>query len=247
MLMPDERALLDKHLKDGPPPQTWRWLHLFRFRQVWALTIARFLEEPLIWLSVFWLPKYLVDVRGLSLLETGWILTIPYIALDIGYVSGGWSSGRLVRRGWTTQKAKLSVMLVGMVLMLGAIPAALAGEVSGAVIFISLATMGHGVWFANMLTMPSDITAAGQVASVYGITALGGALGGIVSTELTGIVADKFHSFTPALVVVGFLPVVATAFLKLVGADLRPLSTEPRIHGEGNRVVPTASNKEMSE
>ena len=247
MVMPDERALLDKHLKGGPPPQTWRWLHLFRFRQVWALTIARFFEEPLIWLSVFWLPKYLVDVRGLSLLETGWVLTIPYIALDIGYVSGGWGSGRLVRRGWTTQKAKLAVMLVGMVLMLGAIPAAFAGQVWQAVMFISLATMGHGIWFANMLTMPSDITPVGQVASVYGITALGGALGGIISTELTGIIADKFDSFTPALVVAGFLPVVATAVLKLVGRDLRPLSTGPQIHPDGTRVAPTVSNKEMSE
>ena len=152
-----------------------------------------------------------------------------------------------MRRGWTTQKAKLAVMLVGMVLMLGAIPAAFAGQVWQAVMFISLATMGHGVWFANMLTMPSDITPVGQVASVYGITALGGALGGIISTELTGIVADKFDSFTPALVVAGFLPVVATAVLKLVGRDLRPLSTGPQIDGPGTRVAPTVSNKEMSE
>lgn len=35
-----------------------RWLELLRFRQVWALVIARLLEEPVLWMGLFWLPKF---------------------------------------------------------------------------------------------------------------------------------------------------------------------------------------------
>ena len=90
----------------GAAGQTMRWSGLLRLRRVWALTLARFLEEMAFWVWIFWLPKYVVDVRGFSILDTGWLLTVPFLALDVGYVSGGLisepSSGpaRLVRRAF---------------------------------------------------------------------------------------------------------------------------------------------------
>ena len=218
LITAEERALVLAREDHEAVEVHLRWIDLFRFRQVWALLLARFLEEPMIWMSVFWLPKYFVDVRGLSLLHTGWLLTQPFIALDIGYIAGGWISGRLVRRGWTVQKAKLAVMTVAAVFMMGATPAGFAGSVAGFTVCISLATMGHGAWFSNMLTMPSDITPRSRVASVYGISAMGGGMGGILATEVTGVVADKFHSFTPVFVVVGLLPLLATVLLVLLRA-----------------------------
>jgi len=142
-LSPEERAWIETGASEQPRESALRWLDLFRYRQVWALTLARFLEEPLIWLAVFWLPKYMVEVRGLSYLAMGWTLTAPFIALDLGYVSGGWISSRLMRRGWPSQGSKLVVMALAAVLMLGAVAAALASQVWTAVLFISLATLGH--------------------------------------------------------------------------------------------------------
>ena len=63
--------------------------------------------------------------------------------------------------------------------------------------------MGHGAWFTNAMTMPSDIAPRGLVASLYGITAMGGGLGGVIATEATGIVVDRFDSFMPVFVVGG--------------------------------------------
>ena len=94
----EERALLRAAEDEELSESGMRWIDLFRFRQVWALPIARMFEEPLIWFSLFWLPKYIVDVRGLTILQTGWILSLPFIGLDVGYIAGGWISGRLVRR-----------------------------------------------------------------------------------------------------------------------------------------------------
>ena len=82
--------------------------------------------------------------------------------------------------------------------------------------------MGHGAWFTNAMTMPSDIAPRGLVASLYGITALGGGLGGVIATEVTGIVVDRFDSFVPVFVAAGLLPVLATAALLLLGGEYVP-------------------------
>jgi ACS family hexuronate transporter-like MFS transporter len=205
-----------------------RWLTLLRFAQVWALAIALFLEAPLSWLALFWLPKYMVDIRGLSLLHAGWLHTLPFIALDIGYVGGGWVSGKLVTRGWTIARAKIQVMTVAALLMACAIPAALAKELLLFTAFICLATLGHGIWFSNLLTIPSDIAPPRLVASVYGIAATGGGFGGLWFTEFTGFITERFRTFTPVFVVAGLLPLAGTIVLVLLGGT-KKLPDDPRL------------------
>ncbi|MEA2922782.1 MAG: transporter, family, hexuronate transporter, partial [Bradyrhizobium sp.] len=36
-----------------------RWRELLRYRQVWAIVLSRFLTDPVWWLYISWLPKYL--------------------------------------------------------------------------------------------------------------------------------------------------------------------------------------------
>jgi ACS family hexuronate transporter-like MFS transporter len=208
-------------------PETGRmpWSELLRFRQVWAITIARFLEEPAFWVWIFWLPKYIEDKRGLSGSQTGWLLIQPYVALDVGYLSGGWISGRLMRRGWSARRSRRAVMIVAALLMMSSIPAVSASSVTAFTALISLALMGHGAWFTNAMTMPSDIAPRGLVASLYGITAMGGGLGGVIATEATGVVVDRFDSFVPVFVAAGVLPMVATAALVLLGGEMSPLES----------------------
>jgi MFS family permease len=111
--------------------------------------------------------------------------------------------------------------------MMSSIPAALASSVTAFKVFISLTLLGHGAWFTNAMTMPSDIAPRGMVASLYGITAMGGGLGGVIGTQVTGIVADRFHTFVPVFVAAGVLPIVATAALLLLGGEMSPLKPRP--------------------
>jgi ACS family hexuronate transporter-like MFS transporter len=199
------------------------WTKLLRFRQVWALVIARFLEEQVLWVGIFWMPKYIADVRGLSVLQTGWLVSLPYLALAIGYLSGGWISSRLVRRGWRPHFAKLTVMFCAAALMTCSIPAALAGSIGAFTALISMSLLGHGAWFTNMFAMPADIAPPEWVASVYGIAAMGGGLGGIVFTEMTGVIVDRLHSYSPVFIASGLMPLIATVVLVILGGRMGPL------------------------
>ena len=166
----------DKTAKTPGDSDEWpaRWLDLLRLRPVWALTVARFFEESAFWVWLFWLPKYLSSAHALSVRQTGWLLTLPFLALDLGYLSGGWISSRLVQRGWPAPDSKRAVMIAAALLMLASVPAAGASRLLAFVPLISLCLIGHGAWFTNALTLPADLAPRGLVASFYGINALGG-------------------------------------------------------------------------
>jgi ACS family hexuronate transporter-like MFS transporter len=194
------------------------WLDLLALRPVWALTLARFLEESAFWVWLFWLPKYLVDQWQLSVPVMGWLMIVPFFALDVGYLSGGWITRWLAGRGSSIPAAKLGVMTVAALLMMASIPAAFSSSLTAFLVLIGLCFAGHGAWFSNAMTMPSDIARHDLVGSLYGITALGGGLGGMIANETTGIVVDHTHSYRAIFAAAGILPIVATVLLRaLIG------------------------------
>jgi MFS transporter, ACS family, hexuronate transporter len=212
-LYPAERILLPSSEFSGDERNGVRWIDLLRYRQVWALLIGRMLEAPVFWMYLFWLPQYMVKYRGIPLLHMGWILTIPYVALDLGQVGGGWVASRLLRREWSVWKTKSMILTVSACFMLVTIPAGLSTGTLFFVICVSLVMLGHGAWNSSMITIPTDISPRGLVATVCGITAVGAGLGGMVFTDLTGFIADKYHSFVPVFAAGAFLPLLGTAII----------------------------------
>jgi ACS family hexuronate transporter-like MFS transporter len=82
------------------------WLRLFTYREVWGLVIAKFLSDAAWYFYLFWLPKYLYDVRGFDTKQVGYFAWIPYAASGIGSLCGGWFSGRLIRGGYSLNASR---------------------------------------------------------------------------------------------------------------------------------------------
>ena len=71
---------------------------------------------------ISWLPKYLVEVVGLSLEESGVFLLLPYIAPFGGVLLAGQVSDALIRRGWKVvhvRKTLQTVSDVGQAVCIG--------------------------------------------------------------------------------------------------------------------------------
>jgi MFS transporter, ACS family, hexuronate transporter len=201
------------------------WLHLLRFRQTWAIVLSRFLTDPVWWLYITWLPLYLYNARGFDLKKIGMFAWLPFLTADAGSLLGGWLSGRLITKGWTTNRARKSVVLLGAFLMTAGIPAALTSDAMIALAFISLVTFGFQSWINNVQTLPSDYFPEGTVASVTGLGGVGAGIGAILYVLTTGWVVDHF-SYTPILLIAGLLPLFGTAVLFVVGGRIHPLSLQ---------------------
>jgi len=198
------------------------WLHLLRFRQTWAIVLSRFLGDPVWWLYVTWLPLYLYNARGFDLKKIGMFAWLPFLTADAGSLLGGWLSGHLISRGWTTDRARKAVMVGGALFMTAGIPAAFAANAFVALGFISLVTFGFQAWINNVQTLPSDFFPQQAVGAVAGLGGVGAGIGSILYVLATGWVVDHF-SYTPILIIASLLPILGTLILFTLGGRIEKI------------------------
>jgi ACS family hexuronate transporter-like MFS transporter len=199
------------------------WTHLIRQRMVWGVFLARLLEEPVSWFYLTWLPIYLRSYRDASITDIGVALIFPFVALDVGYLAGGWISSRLINAGWPLSTSRKTVMVASALCMVSGIPAAAADTTTGFVLWVSVAMMGHGSWGSNIFTLPADFAPPTRVGTVYGMTAFGGSLGAIAFMQIIGYLTDAQHSFHAVFAIAGILPVAAAVVLLTVPGTISPM------------------------
>jgi MFS transporter, ACS family, hexuronate transporter len=79
---------------DRKPPPVKKILSSARF---WGIAIPRFLAEPAWQTFNFWIPLYLVTVRHMNLKEIAIFAWLPFLAADLGGISGGYLSPFLMK------------------------------------------------------------------------------------------------------------------------------------------------------
>lgn len=199
-----------------------RWRELLRRRQVWGIVLARLLTDPVWWLYITWLPLYLANERGFSLVQIGLFAWVPYLAADAGSLLGGWASGHLIARGWSVDRARKAVILFAALLMPAGVLAAFVSDPMLALALIGLVLFGFQIWINNVQTLPSDFFPSRAVASVAGLGGTGAGIGSMIFIFTTGWVVDHF-SYAPILVTAGLLPLLGTVVLFLLAGRIQPL------------------------
>src|SRR5262245_27384941 len=219
-----ELALIDegRNSKTNEASAKLSWFDLLRYRQVWAIVLARFLTDPVWWLYITWLPKYLADARGFTLTKIGLFAWVPYVAADAGSLSGGWLSGYLIGRGWSVDRARKTVILLAALLMPAGIFAAFVENPLVALALIGVVLFGFQVWINNVQTMPSDFFSDTHVASVAGLGGTGAGIGSMIFIFATGWIVDHF-SYVPVLVTAGLLAPIGTFVLFRLSGPIRQL------------------------
>lgn len=197
------------------------WSQVMRHREAWAIVLSRFCCDPVWWLYLTWLPMYLYKVHGFTVQQIGAFAWLPFVAADAGALGGGWLSGFLIGRGWSVDRARKTVIVVGMLCMCSGMFAARATSATVAMAFIAVVLFGFQAWINNVQTMPSDYFPASAVGAVTGMGGAGAGLGAILLTQTTGLVVDRLGSYTPILIAAGLLPIAGTALLFWLGGRIR--------------------------
>jgi MFS transporter, ACS family, hexuronate transporter len=177
-------------------------------RQLWGLMVTRMVATPVWWFYVFWLPDYLGKGRGFSLKEIGMFGWIPYLTVDIGKMVGGATSDRLLGRGFSATFARKSVMVAGALAMMGGVQVVGADSPAAAIVWVSVATFGFGMWSANILALHADIFPSHAMASAIGLTGMAASLGGAGFTYAVGQVVDR-AGYAPVFWAAGVAALVA--------------------------------------
>lgn len=193
------------------------WRELLRYRQVWAIVAGRFFTDPIWWLYIAWLPQYLFDARGFDLQKIGAFAWLPFLAADLGALSGGFLSGHLIRRGASIDRARKICMSIGALLMPAGAFAVRVESPWTALFLISLVLFAFQFWINNVQTLPSDLFPRRVVGSVFGLGGMAAGISSMLFINLTGHVVQRF-SYTPIFTLAGVLgPLGAIALFALVG------------------------------
>ncbi|WP_329349102.1 MFS transporter [Streptomyces sp. NBC_01261] len=152
------------------------WCAPFRQRNTYFMILGAFGIFCTVWVYPTWLPSYLQTSRGLSLSETGWLSSLPYLCGILGVLFGGWLSGRLIRRGHSAVVSRKVPIVGGAVLAAAAVlPVA---YVHSTPLALSLGYFAAQVPMGCLWTLASDIAESHQVASLGAIQNFGGFLVG---------------------------------------------------------------------
>lgn len=172
------------------------WGELLKYRQTWAVLVSRFFIDPIWWLFVFWLPIYLADQFGFDIKQIGLFAWLPYVGAAVGSIFGGWLAGDLIRRGWTTNKARKFTITAGSVIMvISLLLTSTAHEPLRAVLLIAFILFGFQTAMGNIQTLASDFYTGASVGSVAGMGGTTAAVGVIITTKIVPIIT--VNSYVP--------------------------------------------------
>jgi ACS family hexuronate transporter-like MFS transporter len=199
------------------------WRTLLTHRQAWAILLGKMISDPVWWLYLFWIPDFLNRKHGLDLKRLGPPLITIYSLSFFGGIAGGWLSSRLIRRGWSTNAARKTAMLVAALAVLPILGAAQTASLWTAVAIIGLAVGAHQAFSANLLTLASDMFPVSSVASVMGIGGMGGAIGGILIAQTAGRLLQLTGSYHVLFVMAACAYMVALGVIHLLAPRLAPV------------------------
>jgi MFS transporter, ACS family, hexuronate transporter len=210
----------DKPEPENPIP----WLELLPHRQTWAFATGKFLTDAIWWFYLFWSPKFFADRFGVDLKKIGPPLIVIYLLADVGSVSGGWLSSWLLKRGWTTNAARKTALLVCALAVVPVAAAPIVSDMWSAVLLISLAAAAHQGFSANLFTLTSDMFPRRAVGSVVGIGGTAGAVGGILMQLASGRIKELTGSYLIMFLIAASVYVLSVLLIHALAPRLEPIA-----------------------
>lgn len=191
------------------------WFQLWKTRSLWGVLAIRFLTDPVWYFCLFWLPGYLQEESGLTLVQVGMFGWIPFLLADFGAIGSSAFSDRLVRKGYsplTARKRMLSILTCFLPLcaLTPFIPSA-----AGTLIIFSIVAMACFSWMLTMNVVVAESFPIHNVASVIGIAGGFGALGAVLFNTFVGAFIGTVGA-SSVFIAMAFLHPIALLILWMV-------------------------------
>jgi ACS family glucarate transporter-like MFS transporter len=200
--------------------KAFEWGHIQQLvsnRMMIGIYLAQYCINALTYFFITWFPVYLVQQRGMSILNAGIVASIPAICGFAGGVLGGIWSDYMLRKGFSLTTSRKTPIVVGMLLSTSMIICNYVDAQWLVVAVMALAFFGKGIgalgWAVISDTCPKQI--AGLSGGLFNMF---GNLSSISTPIIIGYIIQNTGSFNGALVFVGANAVVAAfSYLVIVG------------------------------
>ncbi|MHB9838930.1 MFS transporter [Paraburkholderia terrae] len=195
-------------------------------RMLLGVYLAQFCINVLTYFFLTWFPIYLVQARGMTILQAGLVASLPAICGFLGGVLGGVLSDTMIRHGHSLTVARKVPIVGGMLLSVCIIGCNYVDTDWLVVALMSLAFFGKGLgalgWAVVADTSPKEaIGLSGSIFNMFGNMA------GIVTPIVIGYLVAQSGSFNGALAFVGVNALITIFSYLVIVRDIRRVELSP--------------------
>ncbi|BBD46118.1 Transporter, major facilitator family protein [Petrimonas sp. IBARAKI] len=206
-----ENNHLNKELSNNRsdvPPLRKQLLGLLKSKEAGTFILIRFLLDPIIYFYMFWIPKFLNETKGVSLEIIGNLFWIPYLALGVSNIFGGFVSDIVLKKTGDVNLSRKAVMGFAALLTASAIFVRYTDSVGVIILLLSSAFFAHGLWITNYITSIGDMFGKNSSSTVVGLSGTAGALSSLIVNPFMGVIIYRF-SYNPLWIYAGVMYSVA--------------------------------------
>jgi ACS family glucarate transporter-like MFS transporter len=216
---------LDHPRAGSPASSVPTWAHvrqLLGSRMLVGVYLGQYCITTLTYFFLTWFPVYLVQGRGMSILNVGFVASLPALCGFVGGVLGGVFSDGLLRRGRSLTFSRKAPIVTGMLLSVSMIACNYVDAQWAVVGIMALAFFGKGIgalgWAVVSDTSPKEIAGlSGALFNTFGNTAA------ITTPIVIGYLVKGSGQFASALAFVGANAIVAIMSYLLVVGEIKRL------------------------
>jgi ACS family hexuronate transporter-like MFS transporter len=181
---------------------------LFKIKEVWVFISMRFLLDPILYFYMFWIPKYLNETRSVNIEQIGKLFWIPFLAMGVSNMLGGWISDALFSKTNNLNLARKIIMGAAALFMFPVLFTKFISSPELVILIMCIAFFAHGLWITNYITSIGDIFGRTVTSTVVGLSGTAGAISAFVINPVIGLIITKF-SYNPMWIYAGTMYLVA--------------------------------------
>ncbi len=201
----------------------WTYIKfLLQSRMMVGIYLGQFCINAITYFFITWFPVYLVQQRGMSILNAGIIASVPAICGFLGGILGGVWSDFLLRRGRSLTFARKTPIVAGMLLSMSMIVCNYVDMQWLVIVIMAFSFFGKGIgalgWAVISDSAPREV--AGLSGGLFNMF---GNISSITTPIVIGYIIQSTGSFDGALLFIGANALVAILSYLVIVGEIRRL------------------------
>lgn len=181
-------------------------------RNLWAISLPRFMADPAWGTLHYWMPLYLVTIRHMDMAHIAMFAWLPFLTADFGCIFAGYISRLLVNRGICVLNAKRITFTFASILMLSMAGVGFVTNVYVALALFCIAGFAHQCLSITVISMSSDLFPKQEVGTATGFAAFTGSMGNFLFGLFLGAMVTVI-GYNAFFVGLGVFDLVGALFL----------------------------------
>ncbi len=173
--------------------------NVIRHFSLWAMAVGHFTNNYGFYFLLTWLPLFLVQQRGFSIVQMSSLATLSYVAQAVSAVILGWISDRWCAAGRPEAAIRRGMLVVCHLIFAVSIVGVLLGGTGGwLAAWLVLAGVGNGAGALNMYAIAQMFAGPRASGTWVGVQNGFGNVSGIVQPIVAGVIIDWSGSYAGA-------------------------------------------------